>query len=197
MKKRRRGAELEKALLEAAWTELEANGYPGLTMEDVAARAGTSRPVLARRWNNKAELAIASIRHQMGKIPMKVTDHGDLRKELLQYLNLLSKRTYLIAPILTLFSSFPSNENLPRTLKDLRTALVAGSAGVLEPILDRAAERGEIDKHKLNPTIIALLRDLCRSYAILNFAPPPLELRELWVDSIFLPLVQPDKDKKC
>ena len=47
--RRRRGPELEAALLDAAWAELDENGYSALTMEAVAARAGTSRPVIARR----------------------------------------------------------------------------------------------------------------------------------------------------
>ena len=67
MKTRRRGAELEEALLEAAWQELEERGYAGLTMENVATRAGTSRPVIARRWRSKAELTIATLRHQIQK----------------------------------------------------------------------------------------------------------------------------------
>ena len=37
---RRRGADLEQAILEAAWFELSARGYAGLTMEAVAERVG-------------------------------------------------------------------------------------------------------------------------------------------------------------
>jgi hypothetical protein len=49
-KTRRRGDALEHALLDAAWDELQAVGYAGLTIEAVADRAGTSRAVLYRRW---------------------------------------------------------------------------------------------------------------------------------------------------
>ena len=56
MVERHRGAELEHAILEAAWLELEERGYAGLTMEAVAERSGTSRTVLARRWDGKAAL---------------------------------------------------------------------------------------------------------------------------------------------
>jgi AcrR family transcriptional regulator len=56
-------AALDAALLEAAWDELGEVGYPGFTLDGVAARAGTSRPVLARRWPNRAELVIAAMRH--------------------------------------------------------------------------------------------------------------------------------------
>lgn len=58
---RRRGAALESALLEAAWAELEEHGYGRFTMEGVARRAETSRPVLSRRWTGRAELAVAAI----------------------------------------------------------------------------------------------------------------------------------------
>jgi AcrR family transcriptional regulator len=46
---RRRGKALEDAVLDAAWSELLDAGYARFTMETVAARAHTSRPVLYRR----------------------------------------------------------------------------------------------------------------------------------------------------
>src|SRR5580704_17603611 len=59
---RRRGEALETALLDAAWEELQAVGYAGLTTEAVADRAGTSRAVIYRRWPKRAELVIAALR---------------------------------------------------------------------------------------------------------------------------------------
>ncbi|MFD7947322.1 helix-turn-helix domain-containing protein, partial [Streptomyces sp. NPDC059744] len=61
VRKRRRGAELETALLDAAWDELIAMGFEELTYEAVAARAGTSRAVLYRRWPTKRELVLAAL----------------------------------------------------------------------------------------------------------------------------------------
>ncbi len=43
---RRRGTALENAILDAAWAELVEHGYADMTLESVAKRAGTSRPVL-------------------------------------------------------------------------------------------------------------------------------------------------------
>ena len=60
---RRRGEELESALLDAAWEELAAVGFASLTMESVAARAKTGVAVLYRRWPNKDELVLAAIVH--------------------------------------------------------------------------------------------------------------------------------------
>ncbi|MBK1696592.1 TetR/AcrR family transcriptional regulator [Rhodovibrio salinarum] len=189
MRQRRRGADLERAILDAAWLELTERGYAGLTMENVAARAQTSRPVLARRWNGRVDLAIAAIRQQRQKFPLEVPDQGDLRTELLEYLERLSNRVSGIAAIFTLFASEYFNET-SSTPQDLRTALIAGEKSVLASILDRAVERGEIDPQKLTPPINSLLTDLHRHHAIMTFSPPPPELRTAWVDSIFLPLVK-------
>lgn len=194
MKERRRGSDLEEALLEAAWAEITERGYAGLTMEGVAARAGTSRPVLARRWGGKASLAIAAIRQQMTKYPLDVPDRGDVRTELLEFLEHLSDRATGIAAAFTLFSSdyFQENSSTPQ---ELRTALRAGDTNPLTAIFDRAVARGEIDREKLIPPIAALLNDLFRHHAIMTFSPPSRALRTTWVDSIFLPLVSTAKHR--
>jgi AcrR family transcriptional regulator len=189
MGERRRGAELEEAILEAAWLELSERGYAGLTVEAVAERAGTSRPVLARRWDGKAPLAVAAIRHQMAKHPLEVPDRGDLRTELLEFLKRATERTAGIAAAFTLFSSdyFSESWSAP---KDLRGALIQGEAQPLAIILERAVKRGEIDPARLMPPVASLLSDLFRHYVIMNFSAPPPSLRKAWVDSVFLPLLQ-------
>ncbi len=161
----------------------------GLTMEGVAARAGTSRPVIARRWNGKAELAIAAIRRQMAKHPLDVADHGDVRTELLEYLERASARATAITAVFTLFSSgyFQETSSTP---EDLRATLRAGDTEALSQIFNRAVERGEIDPRKLVPPVTTVLGDLFRCHVLMTFSPPPPALRVDWVDAIFLPLVR-------
>ncbi|PLP56157.1 TetR family transcriptional regulator [Mesorhizobium loti] len=189
MGERRRGADLERAILDAAWSELSARGYSGLTMEAVAERAGTSRPVLARRWDGKAPLTVAAIRQEIAKYPMNVPDRGDLRTELLEFLEQASKRAIGIAAVFTLFSSeyFAEAASVPN---DLRAAVVQGNGTMLPAILDRAVQRGDIAREKLVPPVDALLGTLFREYVVMNFSAPPPDLRTAWVDRIFLPLVR-------
>lgn len=189
MGERRRGADLERAILEAAWFELNARGYAGLTMEAVAERAGTSRPVLARRWDGKVPLAIAAIRQEIAKYPMDVPDRGDLRAELLEFLERASKRATGIAAVFTLFSSeyFTEAASAPN---DLRAALIQGSGSMMSVILDRAVQRGDIAREKLVPPVDTLLGTLFREHVVMNFSAPPPDLRMAWIDRVFLPLVR-------
>src|SRR5580692_6894830 len=89
---RRRGVRLEDAILDAAWAELVERGYPGLTLEGVAKRAGTSRPVLHRRWPSRTALATAALGRHLAKDPIVVPDLGSVRDETRLLLRSLSER---------------------------------------------------------------------------------------------------------
>src|SRR5579875_815102 len=54
--RRRRGAELEDAILSAAFAELVEVGYTAFSVEGVAARAGTGKASIYRRWPSKQHL---------------------------------------------------------------------------------------------------------------------------------------------
>ena len=60
-RKRRRGEELERALYEATLAVLAEDGYMGLTMDRVAARARTGKAALYKRWCNKRDLVYAAL----------------------------------------------------------------------------------------------------------------------------------------
>src|ERR1700760_1765795 len=83
VRRRRHGQELESALLAAAMDELAEAGYARLTMESVAKRAGTSEPVLYRRWANKDQLVLAAMEHYRNTHPVVLPDTGALRSDLL------------------------------------------------------------------------------------------------------------------
>src|SRR6516225_6106093 len=80
---RRRGAELEDAILRAAVEELIESGYAGLTMDRVARRAGTNKNTIYRRWPNRAALGIAAYR-QLAAAAVPSPDTGELRGDALE-----------------------------------------------------------------------------------------------------------------
>ncbi len=76
---------LEEAILDAAWAELVATGYGGFTMAGVAAKAGTSKAVLYRRWPGKEDLVAAVLERRAPRLG-RPTRTGDLRADTLAIL---------------------------------------------------------------------------------------------------------------
>ncbi|GAB2472795.1 TetR/AcrR family transcriptional regulator [Jatrophihabitans fulvus] len=59
--RRRRGAALEDAILDAAYDELTDVGYGAFSVENVAARARTGKASIYRRWPTKQALVLDSL----------------------------------------------------------------------------------------------------------------------------------------
>ncbi len=60
-RQRKRGAELEQAILTATLAELACDGYGSLSIESVAARAQTGKASIYRRWPTKQELVFSAV----------------------------------------------------------------------------------------------------------------------------------------
>jgi len=187
---RRRGKVLEDAVLDAAWSELTGGGYASFTMEAVATRAHTSRPVLYRRWPNRAELAIAAVQHILHKHPLNIPDTGTVRGDLMALLQQFSEGRALFAAFFSLqMSEFFSETNT--SLADLRKRVLQGDHNQLTVVLARGVDRGEIDQSKLTPRIASLLPDLLRHEVLMTLKPVPSAAIAEFIDDIFLPLVRP------
>src|SRR6266568_94459 len=77
---RRRGEKLERAIFDAVLDQLCAVGYPGLTMEGIAACAHTGKAALYRRWERKEDLIVDALEHTLPSMA-ELPDHGNLRAE--------------------------------------------------------------------------------------------------------------------
>jgi AcrR family transcriptional regulator len=188
---RRRGAELESALLEAAWEELKAVGYESLTMEGVAERAGTSRTVLYRRWPSRLELVLAALRHRGLVRTGTVPNTGSLREDVLALLRLVSDRVSEVGPqnLSALLSGVYADSGATAAVED---HFMNHNADVMEIILKRAADRGEI-RGDISTRIATLPVDLVRHELLLARKPSSkLDIIEI-VDAVFLPLVLTQK----
>ncbi|WP_029606346.1 TetR/AcrR family transcriptional regulator [Kozakia baliensis] len=184
---RRRGVALEEAILEAAWVELSEYGYEGLTMENVARRAGTSRPVLHRRWPNRTALATAALAQQFARENIVIPDMGSLRDELSLLLRLMSDRAG--SRDLQLFFDMQKDIVAERSsFAEIRERIVDGSQ--FHAVIGRAIERGEIDPTRLTPRITSLPLDLVRHEMMMTFLPLSEDAIHEIIDGIFLPLVR-------
>ena len=188
-KTRRRGETLEHALLDAAWAELQAVGYAGLSMEGVADRAGTSRAVLYRRWRNRPELVIAVLRRYRPMLSGEIPDTGSLRGDVLALLRRMSGHLAEIGPetVYGLLGDYLSDAELFARSQD---HVLHISAGVMDAILKRAVDRGEA-RADVEPRIATLPTDLFRNELFLARTPPSEGAIAEIIDDVFLPLVRP------
>jgi AcrR family transcriptional regulator len=185
---RRRGAELEAAILAAAWEQLTAEGYEHFTMDTVAARAHTSKPVLYRRWKTREDLLRATVRHRGAADQPPVPDTGTLRGDLLALLaSANSTRNPMAALVSSMLGSF-YNQTGPAP-SELREAFMSQRGSVVERVINRAVERGEVDQDRLTPRIIDLPFDLFRNEMMMTLKPVPDHVMRQIVDDIFIPLV--------
>ena len=183
---RRRGAALGDAILDAAWAELIEHGYPEMTLESVAKRAGTSRPVLHRRWPSRTKLAAAALARYMTLNPIAVPDLGSVRAELSLFLRGLSKRARPEL-IRLVFDMTGDLADVRSSIADLRAEFA--NDRLIRTILDRGIARGEVDPKRLTPRIVSLPTDLARHEMLMTLQPVSDEVIREIVVHIFLPLV--------
>ncbi len=188
MSERRRGAVLEQALLDASWQELTEGGYARFTMDGVAARAGTSRPVLYRRWSDRLELLRATIVHVLERNRVQAPkDTGSLRGDLLALMQEISRTRAEFVTVMGIHLAGYFEETGTRPA-DLRDVIRYGRPHALDVVYERAAARGEIDPSLLSPRIRGLPFALLQLELLTTLKPVPAAAIEEIVDTIVLPL---------
>ena len=186
---RRRGQELEAAILDAAWELLLDKGYSGFTYEAIAAGAGTSRPVLYRRWPQRDDLLLATLARSWWQ-PIPLPDTGSLREDaigLLRNANASRSRmaTLLIAQLMDYFRQTGTS------FAELRAALRGpDQPSGMGKLVTRAVERGEVPDVPRSDRLIDLPFELFRHDLIMTMQAMPDESILEIVDEIWLPLLR-------
>jgi AcrR family transcriptional regulator len=190
---RRRGAALEDAILDAAWAELIERGYTDMTLETVAKRAGTSRPVLHRRWPSRTKLATAALGRYLALNPIEIPDLGSVGAEMSLLLRKLSDRA---RPDLVrlVFDMMGDLADAKSNLADVRGEITNGR--LIRTILDRGIARGELEPDRLTPRIVSLPTDLARHEMLMTLASLSDDVIREIVEDIFMPLVRRDREDR-
>jgi AcrR family transcriptional regulator len=185
---RRRGEALEQAIIAAAWEEIEEVGFTKLTMDGVAKRAGTSKPVLYRRWKDRTDLIIACAASRMPTVD-SIPDTGSLRGDLLELLTQLRERMSKVGPmvIVTMVDEITRDPSFRRNF--LHRFLDRLMALMNEAVLGRAIERGEITEELLTERLRRLPIDLARNEFLIKGSITDQAIVEI-VDEVFLPALQ-------
>jgi AcrR family transcriptional regulator len=186
---RRRGEALEKALLDAAWDELNASGYDDLTIDAVANRAGTSRAVLYRRWPSKRELVLATLVHQVQADVVATPDTGSLRGDVVALLQRANEvRIRLATLVFTRLGGFYREANT--NLAELTAYVQGGRETVLDAVIDQAVARGEIQPGQVSERVAWVPVELFRYQLMVTLQAVPDQVIDEIVDDVFMPLVR-------
>jgi AcrR family transcriptional regulator len=137
-----RSARVRRDVLDATVETLVDSGYAGLSVDEVATRAGVHKTTIYRRWPNVGELVVeALLDRQSDHVP--IPDTGDLRGDLLALLDAVTAsiksadgRALLRA---AQDSGAPELDSLVHQFWHARFALA-------RQIFERAAERSEIGR---------------------------------------------------
>jgi AcrR family transcriptional regulator len=146
---RPRSSEADRAILEAALSEYAAGGLDGLTVDNVATRAGVSKATVYRRYPCKGDLVIAAAQ-QCAEDRLARTDTGDITRDLRAALGEL--RAMMVDPVVgaalrMLIGDAPRDENLHCMHRDFAATRRAETIRLLQAAVDRGQLRADIDLH--------------------------------------------------
>ena len=130
-------AAIEHAVLELLVDE----GYGGVTMEGVAARAGVGKASLYRRWPTKEQLVIAAVVNRCGE-RIVTPDTGSLAGDVGEYCNEVLTKLRRHGGILRAFAAGTALN--PALAAAWRTTFLDERRAEVRQVLQRAVDRGEL-----------------------------------------------------
>lgn len=184
---RRRGAALEDAIRGAVLDLLREQGVAGVTMEAVAVRARTSKPVLYRRWEDRAAL----LRDTLVPLAMQAIPHedtGSYRDDMLAILNgwaaFFAGPEGAIAPAIV--GAMPHDPELAEAFRD---GVISWRKREMAAVVSRGIARGEVRDDVRLDVARELGQAILWHRFLITGDPITPELIEHIVDRILIPYV--------
>lgn len=142
---RKRGEELDEAILQAAREIVEEDGYSALTFQNVAKRAQTGKAVIYRRWDTPFDLMLDASRGNRPEFTLDAFNTGNVRQDLHRFFDLYRFENLDNASQLLIAMIVEAVKMNPRAIKEINDA-TEGSEVMLTQIFDQAIARGEVTK---------------------------------------------------
>ncbi|MYX33167.1 MULTISPECIES: TetR/AcrR family transcriptional regulator [unclassified Streptomyces] len=157
---RPRDPAIEEAIIRATRKRLVADGYSQMTIGDIVADAGVTRPTLYRRWANKYDLVVDALaygfRAQREAYPDVDMDTLPAVEAFREAVRRLDPR-YHNRGAMALHGNFMAEvERAPGLLEQLREHGVRPRCGELTQILLRLRDRGEVREDVDVDTVVTL-----------------------------------------
>ncbi|GAA2533866.1 MULTISPECIES: TetR/AcrR family transcriptional regulator [Streptomyces] len=188
---RRRGAVLERAILNAALEQLSTVGWSGLTMEGVAAGAQTGKAAVYRRWPSKEDLVVDALRAGLPRFDA-APDLGSVREDLLALCR-RARDAMFSRPGVALRSVIHECDTVQaeRFHAVIVEGVVEPTIQMLREVIERGIERGEVRPDAANayvfdviPAMMMYRSKMCGSEWT------DADLEEM-IDRLMVPLLRP------
>jgi len=176
----------ERELLAITLRLLRQNGYDGLTLDEVAAEGRASKATVYRRWPTKAELVLTAFIEGIQQ-DSEPPDNGTLREDLVALGDMICGHTREHAA--TMRAVLGELARIPA----LHTALkrfLAGRRTLVEHIMARAVDRGEIDSAAIDPELWDVLPGYLIYRAVIQGRPPTRKTVRSLIDEVVLPALR-------
>ncbi|GGP33302.1 TetR-like C-terminal domain-containing protein [Streptomyces melanogenes] len=148
---RPRDPAIDAAVLAATLEILRTDGYPGFALEAVAARAGTTKAAMRRRWPLRQNLLIDALASILTIPP--VPDNNCTRCDLMQSVRLLDEALHERLPRGVLAPLVADCARVPELHQRLMEVLVQPSRQAATAAVEQAVSRGDlrpgVDPHVL------------------------------------------------
>lgn len=139
---RPRSPEVNRRILGATMKVMGRSGYAGMSIEEVAAEAGVSRPTIYLRYPGKAELATAALASYRDR--GRPAETGDTRADLVARLRHFRRGVERPFGMAMIGSVLAEEHATPELLLLFRERVVEPRRDELREVLEHARGRGEL-----------------------------------------------------
>src|SRR5918995_2093178 len=139
---RPRSPEVDRSILRAVMKVMARSGYSGMSIEEVAAEAGVSRPTIYLRYPGKAELATAALATYRDRGRPQET--GDTHADLVARLRHFRRGVERPFGMAMIGSVLAEEHATPELLLLFRERVVEPRRDELREVLEHARGRGEL-----------------------------------------------------
>jgi AcrR family transcriptional regulator len=154
-------------VLKATLAVLDESGYARLTIDEVARRAGTTKPAVYRRWPRRQQLVLAALGLRLGDA--RAPDTGCTLCDVDECLRVFVEAFRRISPEVLgpLLADCASDPELQRAFM---TTLFDPPRAAVRRTLDRAYEKGDLREHTDRELVVDLFGSLIYYRALFRHA---------------------------
>jgi len=189
---RRRGAVLERAILDAALEQLSTVGWNGLTMEGVAAGAQTGKAAVYRRWPSKEDLVADALQAGLPSFT-DVPDLGSVRDDLLELCRRAREGMYSRPGFALRSVIHECDSSQAQRFHDVILAgVVEPTIRLLGEVVNRGIRRGEVRPDAANSYVLDAIPAMMMYRSKMCASEWNERDLEEMIDQLMVPLLRPE-----